>query len=113
MTIHLAKFGKILATRHLAETVVWLAREAFHSDQSVTLDFSGVDFISQSFADELLRHFIDRETVCRDITWTNTNLTAERVLRHVIASRLRKSPADLSHLNFITPEESDEPVVLS
>ena len=55
---------------------------------SYVFDFSNIDFISRSFADELL-HFIKKNNI--SVTFVNTNSNVEQIIKAVQKNRSKRN----------------------
>lgn len=87
MAVQLKKFGAALTTRSLAARIVSSEiNKAIQRSRSVLLDFSGVNLITQSFADELVRDLVHRYGR-KSVALSNANETTERIIQHAIAAR--------------------------
>ena len=112
--IRMKNLGRVLTTRNLAERVVARAVPLLSRGHRVRFDFVGVELITQSFADELIRDFVHNQKLLEHLAWANTNKTVGAVLRHALAVRL----GEIRPTNFLQDsilerkEETDEPVLL-
>ncbi len=88
MALQLKQFGAALTTRTLAARIVRSeVSKTILRSRSVVLDFAGVDLITQSFADELVRDIVLQHGP-KAVAWSHADPGVERILRHAIAARL-------------------------
>lgn len=82
MKITLLEFfvGDSIISRAQAKRII----ACFGNSKEVTLDFEGVTFIGQAFADEIFRVFQNSSPGC-NLKVMNTNESVDRIIKHVIA----------------------------
>ena len=82
-TIIFGNIGSSLGTRDLGAKIRLDIIEKINTNDKVFLDFSGVDVVTNSFADECfrkLREAVKDEIFKRKITFINTNDFVQRVI---------------------------------
>jgi hypothetical protein len=91
MTIHFSTIGTHLGTRVLGESIRRQIENALTENQFVTFDFSGVEFVSHSFADECFgKLLLDMkiEELKKRTTFKDANTLVKRTIAFAIKERL-------------------------
>ena len=91
MLIKINEFGKSVGTRNLAKGIRKQLESAVEKGEKVIIDFTGVDIVSNAFADELIGVFIlhngiDKlKSICK---FKGTNTEVKAVLKQVIFNNM-------------------------
>lgn len=93
MVIRFKEFGISLGTRELGKKIRSQAVSFFANDGKVVFDFSGVELVSNSFADECFGKLIVEhglEVTKSKTTFFNANETVSLVIKKAINDRIKK-----------------------
>lgn len=93
-TIELKRFDKMLLTRDRGERVRTKAERALAAGQDVVFDFSEVDVVTPSFADEVfgdLAVALGKESLRARIRVVHASKEVRHLLAVVVANRLREN----------------------
>lgn len=91
MDINFSQLGTHLGTRFLGETMRKDIELALREKEFVTFDFSGVEFISHSFADECFGKLLlsmKIEELKRKTTFKDANTLVKRTIAFALKERL-------------------------
>jgi hypothetical protein len=91
MNINFSHLGTHLGTRFLGETLRKDIEQALELNAFVTFDFSGVEFISHSFADECFGKLLlsmKIEDLRKKSTFKDANTLVKRTIAFVLKERL-------------------------
>lgn len=91
MKINFSSLDTHLGTRFLGETMRKDIEKALELEAFVTFDFSGVEFISHSFADECFGKLLlsmKIEELKRKTTFKNANILVKRTIAFALKERL-------------------------
>lgn len=91
----LAQYGDFLASRTLGKDARELVEEAVRSGGRIVVDFSGIDGISLSFADEFagkLAANLGVDTLRATVRFHNAAEAVAGLLRMAIGNRTREKP---------------------
>lgn len=91
MIIIFSSIGPHLGTRFLGETMRKDIEQALASEDFVTFDFSGVEFISHSFADECFGKLLlslKIEELKSKTTFKDANTLVKRIIAFALKERL-------------------------
>ena len=86
--IKLHKYGEVLGSRELGKRV---RKEIDIDNRDVTLDFSGVRIVCNSFADELIGRLVEKEglnTFCNHVKIENASERIKIILKMVLMNRI-------------------------
>lgn len=95
--LRIGELGTVMGTRAAAALIRTRAQRILRECDCLTLDFSGVSSVSNSFADELLGELVAEfglEECMRRIKIKNANQWIKLVLKHAVAQR-HLAPASL------------------
>ncbi|WP_194775023.1 STAS-like domain-containing protein [Pararhodonellum marinum] len=91
MTINFSHIGTHLGTRVLGESIRKDIEIALEQNQLVTFDFSGIDFISHSFADECFAKLLISmkiEELKKKTTFKDANKLVKRTIAFALKERM-------------------------
>jgi len=91
--LKLNETGSILGLRELAKNLSSAIRYAISSENSIVLDFEGVESVSSSFADELIaKIFIEvgSESFLKNVKIKNANIFIKTIINSSINERLKE-----------------------
>ena len=85
-----SKFGAVLATRPLGARVRKEIMENLGANEKVVFDLSGVEMLSNSFADECFAKLLfemDFEVLKRRTTFRNSSLPIQHIISYAMKAR--------------------------
>jgi len=93
MILQMNKFGSVLGSRRLGSVVRNEIEKALNSGENVVFDLTGINTVSNSFADECFgKLLIDREfaSIRKQTSFINTGSLFQGIIKSAINDRLAK-----------------------